>query len=95
MKDIRNKIREVYRLEHKAERLELPYGRPPGSPEIARARADKAYAPLKEYFTSTYVLIADLNILLDVMETISGQGGEVKILRGLVLDAFRALKEET
>ena len=93
MKDLRSKLREMYWLVAKAERLELPYGSPSGNPERARARADKAYASIKEYYTSDFVLVADIDILLDVMETITYQGGEVKILRNLVLDAFRSFYE--
>ena len=94
MKDIRNRLKEMYWLEYNAMRFAISPGITYGKTADARARAAEAHKPLKKYFTSTHVLIADLNILLDVMETITCQGGEVKILRDLVLDAFRALKEE-
>lgn len=93
MKDLRDKLHKMHWLEARAEKLEEPYGRHKGSPKLARARAAKAHKPLQQYFTSAHVLIADIDILLDVIETITCQGGDVKILRDLVLEAFRTLKE--
>ena len=104
MKDLRHKLHEMYQLEHKAKTLEKPNIRTlEARHKKARAVADKAYQALKEYYTSDLVLIADIDILLSVMVSLTWNAagdiwpkrtGVVKILQELALEAFSALKEK-
>ncbi len=104
MKDLREELLKLHLLEHKAKTLEKPNRRTlEARRKKARAEADKAYKALKEYYTSDLVLIADIDILLSVMVSLTWNAagdiwpkrtGVVKILRNLVLEAFKTLKEK-